>query len=138
MPLSHLCRRVFITLGVVCLVLTSLNCSRASETERAPGIGDIAFQNEAITVLRIHMAPHEKTPMHEIGSARLVIWLTDAHLKDIGPDGSATEYNRPAGSVDWITPHRHVGENLSDQDLDFLAIIPKAVSTSGAHQMSPP
>jgi hypothetical protein len=58
-------------------------------------------------------------------------------VKDIGPDRSATEYNGPAGSVDWITPRPHVGENLSDQGLDFLAIIPKAVSASGAHQMSP-
>jgi hypothetical protein len=102
-----------------------------------PGVGKIEFENESIVVLRMHMAPHEKTPMHDIASARLVIWLTDAHLKDTGSDGSLSEYNRPAGSIDWITPRRHMGENLSDQGLDFLAIIPKVISASSPHRMPP-
>jgi hypothetical protein len=97
--------------------------------------GKIEFENESLMAIRIHMAPHEKTPMHDIVSARLVVWLTDAHLKDIEPDGRVTEYNRPAGSMDWVTPRRHMGENVSDQSLEFLAIIPKSVtapSTQGA------
>jgi hypothetical protein len=95
-----------------------------------PGVEKIEFENESVTVLRMHMAPHEKTPMHDIVSARLVIWLTDVHLKDTGSDGNVSEYNRPAGSIDWIMPRRHMGENLSDQGLDFIAIIPKVVSAS--------
>jgi hypothetical protein len=102
-----------------------------------PGVGRIEFENESVTVLRVHMAPHEKTPMHDIVSARLVIWLTNAHLKDTGSDGSVSEYNRPAGSIDWVMPRRHMGENLSDQGLDFLAIIPKVVSASGPHGTLP-
>ncbi len=38
------------------------------------------FDSATMFVLRIRMAPHEKTAMHEL-SARLVIWLTDAHLR---------------------------------------------------------
>jgi hypothetical protein len=102
-----------------------------------PGVGKIEFENESVTVLRIHIAPHEKTPMHDIVSARLVIWLTDAHLKDTGSDGSVGEYNRPAGSIDWIMPRQHLGENLSDQGLDFLAIIPKVASALGPHGTLP-
>jgi hypothetical protein len=100
-------------------------------------VGRIEFENESVTVLRVHMAPHEKTPMHDIVSARLVIWLTNAHLKDTGSDGSVSEYNRPAGSIDWVMPRRHMGENLTDQGLDFLAIIPKVVSASGPHGTLP-
>src|ERR1700738_4029028 len=106
-------------------------------TQRPAGVGKIEFENESVTVLRMHMAPHEKTPMHDIVSARLVIWLTDVHLKDTGSDGAVSEYNRPAGSIDWIMPLRHMGENVSDQGLDFLAIIPKVVSASGPHGMLP-
>ena len=95
--------------------------------------GTLEFENDAIAVLRIRMAPHERTAMHDIPSARLVIWLTDTHLKDTGPDGTVTEYTRPAGSIDWITPRRHMGENLSDRELDFLAVIPKARAASGSH-----
>jgi hypothetical protein len=99
-------------------------------------MGKVEFENESMIVVRMHMAPGEKTPMHDIVSPRLVIGLTDAHLKDTGSDGSVSEYRRPAGSTDWITPRRHMGENMSDQSLDFLAVIPKAVA-AGAHGASP-
>jgi hypothetical protein len=102
-----------------------------------PEFGKIEFDNDQITVVRIHMAPHERTAMHDIASPRLVIWLTDAHLRDIGADGSVNEYNRPAGFSDWVTPRRHMAENLSDQGLDFLAVIPKAVSALGVHGLAP-
>jgi hypothetical protein len=99
------------------------------------GVGRIEFENDTIALLRIHMAPHEKTPMHDILSARLVIWLTDVHLRDTGADGTVIEYERPAGSFDWITPRRHMGENLSEQDLEFVAVIPKAAA-AGPHGKS--
>jgi len=114
-----------------------LTASAAPGLAQTPDFGSIELENEAITVIRMHMAPHERTPMHDIESARLVIWLTDVRLKDTGPDGRVSEYTRPAGSIDWITPRRHIGENLSDHGLDFLAIIPKAAAASGRHQGPP-
>jgi hypothetical protein len=128
--------KALITLGSMCLTLATLpSWAEAPDTtgQLIPQVGKIEFENASITVVRVHMAPHEKTPMHDIGSPRLVIWLTEAHLKDTGSDGSVSEYNRPAGSIDWITPRRHMGENLSDQGLDFLAIIPKALSPASSH-----
>jgi len=137
--MNHVHLRPFM-LGSMCLAL-AVSSSRSQVPDIAARpvlqVGKIEFENESIVVLRMHMAPHEKTPMHDVASARLVIWLTDAHLKDTGPDGSVSEYNRPAGSIDWITPRRHMGENLSDQGLDFLAIIPKAISPSNSHGVLP-
>jgi hypothetical protein len=90
------------------------------------------IDNATTTVLRIRLAPHEKTPMHDV-SARLVVWLTDAHLRDTAEDGTTIDYYRTAGAVDWISAHRHAGENLSDKPVEFLAILPKpAHSTSDA------
>ncbi len=86
----------------------------------------VEFENESIIVVRVRMAPHEKTPMHDITSARLVVWLTDVHLRDTHPDGSTNETNRRAGAVDWVEVRRHAGENLSHEPLEFLAIVPKA------------
>ena len=118
-----------IVIATMCLALAA-SPSECQAPDIAPqptaGVGKIEFENDSITVLRIHMAPHEKTPMHDITSPRLVIWLTDVHLKDTGSDGTVREYKRPAGSVDWIAPRQHMGENLSEQGLDFLAVIPKA------------
>ena len=97
----------------------------AAMPQPGPANAVVEFENESIVVVRIRMAPGEKTPMHDIASARLVVWLTDAHLRDTHPDGSANETHRHAGEVDWVGVQRHAGENLSHEPLEFLAIVPK-------------
>jgi hypothetical protein len=119
------------------LASTGALAAAHANAQPMPELGKIEFENDQLTVVRMHMAPHERTPMHDIPSARLVIWLTDAHLKDTGADGSVSEYKRLAGSSDWVTPRRHVGENLSNQDLDFLAVIPKPGSAPVVHTAPP-
>jgi hypothetical protein len=133
---NHLHLKASIVVGIVWLASSSAQ-TQIGATQPAPEFGKVEFENESITVIRMRMAPHEKTPMHDIISPRLVIWLTDARLRDTGPDGRVSEYNRPAGSIDWIAPRRHMGENLSDQGLDFLAIVPKAEAASSSHGESP-
>src|SRR5262249_28950940 len=60
----------------------------AASPQPGPANAVVEFENESIVVVRIRMAPGEKTPMHDITSARLVVWLTDAHLRDTHSDGS--------------------------------------------------
>jgi hypothetical protein len=127
--MRYLCHKVPILAGIVWLT-----SSAAPGFAQTPEFGRVEFENEAITVVRMHMAPHERTPMHDIVSPRLVIWLTDVRLRDTGADGLVSEYIRSAGSIDWVTPRRHMGENLSDHSLDFLTIIPKAAAASSPHQ----
>ena len=67
--------------------------------------------------------------MHDIASARLVVWLTDAHLRDTHADGHSEEIRRRPGDIDWGGVRRHAGENLSHEPLEFLAVVPK---TGGA------
>jgi hypothetical protein len=93
-----------------------------------PADAKVEFENDAMVVVRIRMAPHEKTPMHDIASARLVVWLTDAHLRDTQADGTVNEIRRQAGALDWVPVQRHAGENLSAQLLEFLAIVPKSAA----------
>ena len=99
-------------------------------SQHAPPSGPPQMQpeidNDAVLVLRIRLAPHEKTGMHDV-SARLVVWLTDAHIRDTKPDGTTSDYRRTAGTVEWVQAQRHAGENLSDNPIDFLAIIPRSV-----------
>src|SRR5262245_54808068 len=47
-----------------------------------PADAKVEFENDAVVVVRIRMAPHERTPMHDIAPARLVVWLTEVHLRD--------------------------------------------------------
>jgi hypothetical protein len=97
-----------------------------------PAGAKIEFENDAMVVVRIRMAPHEKTPMHDITSARLVVWLTNAELRDTQPDGTTNEIRRHAGELDWVPVQRHAGENLSDEPLEFLAILPKTTGAAAA------
>ena len=102
----------------------------AAMPQAGPANAVVEFENESIIVVRIRMAPGEKTPMHDITSARLVVWLTDVHLRDTHPDGSTNETHRRAGEIDWVGVQRHAGENLAHEPLEFLAIVPKAGATA--------
>jgi hypothetical protein len=101
----------------------------AAPAQAGPTNAVVEFENESIVVVRIRLAPHEKTPMHDIASARLVVWLTDAYLRDTHPDGRSDDIRRRAGDIDWVPIQRHAGENLAHQPLEFLAVVPK---TTGA------
>jgi hypothetical protein len=90
-----------------------------------PSAVAIEFENEVVLVLRVRMEPHEQTPMHDLVNARIVVWLTDTHLRDTTPDGRSNEIHRGAGAVDWVPPQRHAGENLGDMPIEWLAIVPK-------------
>jgi hypothetical protein len=97
----------------------------AAIPQPGPANAVVEFENESIVVVRIRMAPGEKTPMHDITSARLVVWLTDVYLRDTHADGSADDFRRRAGAIDWVPVQRHAGENLAHEPLEFLAIVPK-------------
>jgi quercetin dioxygenase-like cupin family protein len=97
----------------------------AAISQAGPANAVVEFENESIVVVRIRMAPGEKTPMHDIKSARLVVWLTDTHLRDMHADGSTDDIRRRAGDIDWVPVQRHAGENLAHEPLEFLAIVPK-------------
>jgi hypothetical protein len=100
--------------------------------QSGPANAMVELENDAVVVIRIRMAPYERTPMHDITSARLVVWLTDAHLRDTHPDGRSAEIRRRAGDIDWVPVQRHAGENLSHEPLEFLAIVPKKPGTAAA------
>src|SRR5262245_9373160 len=80
----------------------------------------VELDNPSMLVLRVVLAPHEKTGIHDV-SPRLIIWLTEAHLRDAMADGSVREYDRAPGTVEWVSAQRHAGENLSDKPVEFLA-----------------
>ena len=92
----------------------------------------LELQNEAVHVLRIRIAPREHIPMHEV-TPRVVVWLTDAQLRDTLADGTTRDMRAKAGQVEWVPAQRHAGENLGDRPVEFLAIIPKGTSSRAAH-----
>jgi hypothetical protein len=83
------------------------------------------FENELVQVVRIRIGPHEKLPMHDL-TPRAVVLLTDQNLKITFPDGETREEHHKAGETMWLSSQRHSGENLSDQPIEFVAIIPRS------------
>jgi quercetin dioxygenase-like cupin family protein len=78
------------------------------------------LENDTVQVLRIRLAPHQKIPAHDV-TPRVVVYLTDEHFRfDTG-----VEETHKAGDVVWLPQQRHGGENLSDQPVEFIAVIPK-------------
>jgi len=86
--------------------------------------GRLVFENEAVAVVRFAIAPHQRTPMHDL-TARVVVWLSDAHFVDRLPNGDSREEQRRAGDVEWVPARRHAGENLADTPMEFIAVVPK-------------
>jgi quercetin dioxygenase-like cupin family protein len=84
----------------------------------------VEMQNDKLTVLRIRIAPHERTPMHDV-TPRVVVWLTPAQLKDTAEDGTSKMLRRRPGESEWVPAQRHSGENLGNGPIEFLAIVPR-------------
>jgi hypothetical protein len=89
----------------------------------------LELDNESVTVLRIRIGAREKIPMHEV-TPRVAVWLTDAHLRMTDPDGTTKDQHIKAGQTGWVSGHRHAGENLADQPIEFIAVVPKASGKS--------
>ena len=94
------------------------------QDEAAGFAGRLVFENEAVAVVRFTIAPHQRTPMHDL-TARVVVWLSDAHFVDRLPNGDSREEQRRAGDVEWVPARRHAGENLADTPMEFIAVVPK-------------
>jgi hypothetical protein len=89
-----------------------------------PGDAELVLENGSVQVLRIRIAPHEKTPMHDV-TPRLVVWLKDAHFVDSFPDGTKREEVRKSGDAEWVPARRHAGENVADTPMEFIAVVLK-------------
>jgi hypothetical protein len=90
------------------------------------------LENESVQVIRIHIAPHAKTPMHDV-TPRVVLWMADAHFVDNFPDGTTREESRRAGDVEWVSARRHAGENIGETPMDFIAVVLKSAQAPERH-----
>src|SRR6266496_3588921 len=119
----------FSILALTLLMVGTANAQRSAHRTQqhhsqatAPEMA-IALDNEAVQVVRVHLDAHQKIPMHDL-TPRVVIWLTDAHLRATRPDGSVHDERGTPGQVDWVPAQRHAAENLDDHPVEFVAVIP--------------
>lgn len=100
-----------------------LLCNTVPALAGPPG-SQVVLDNPQILVFRFRIEAHGSIPMHEV-PPHLVVWMTDAALKVIRPDGSSEVLHFRAGDVQWVELGKHAGLNLGDAPIEFMAIEPK-------------
>ena len=94
----------------------------------------VEFENAQVRVLRWHMGPHEKVPMHE-HPAYVQISLTDQHIRLTLPDGKTNEVESKAGQTSWNGLQKHSAENLSDSASEAIQVELKGRAHAPAKKM---
>lgn len=112
-------RRAWLLTLLLCLIVMPLRAQDPVKVD--PKHYKVEIDNDQLRVLRIRVGPHEKTPMHE-HLARVVVFLTDHHIKTTSPDGKTEEHHGKAGQAMWSPAVKHAGENLSDKPFEILEI----------------
>jgi quercetin dioxygenase-like cupin family protein len=91
----------------------------------APKNYSVVFENAQVRVLRVVVAPGEKTPMHE-HPANVVVPLTDAAIRFTLPDGTTQEPKMPRGTPVWGPAGKHAGENVGKTKVEAIIVELKA------------
>ena len=98
--------------------------ARIEEPAVDPGYAvRVEFENEQIRVTHVHYAASAKSPMHS-NPGRAVIALTGSHLRVTDFGGTPRETERHPGEIYWGDSVTHSAENLTDEPLTFLCIVP--------------
>jgi beta-alanine degradation protein BauB len=88
----------------------------------APQNYKVEIDNPQVRVVRAGMRGKQQVPMHEHVPNRVVVFLTDAHLRVTDESGKSTELQAKAGEVRWSGAAKHREENLSEQPFEVIAV----------------
>jgi quercetin dioxygenase-like cupin family protein len=80
------------------------------------------FENDQVRVIRARFDAGYKTPVHEHVLPRVVVYLTDYHMKVLSSTGAASEPKGSAGDVAMPGPAKHEETNVSGQPFEVLVV----------------
>jgi hypothetical protein len=117
------------------LVLTSVAAAIVSvfaqdPVKVSPNHYRVEVENEFVRVLRSSGGAHARTSLHE-HPANVVIYLTDADVRVVGPDGVEKDSHRKRGDAIWNEPQKHERINLSDQPYELIQVELKGTMAKG-------
>ena len=81
----------------------------------------VEFENSEVRVLRIKVAPHEKSIMHQHPNA-VAIFLTDLNGKFTFPDGKTENVTSKTGEARWTPAITHQPENAGDKPFELILV----------------
>ena len=111
--------RTIVVLGA--LIATAGPALAQDAVKVAPKNYSIVFENAQVRVLRVVVAPGEKTPMHE-HPANVVIPLTDAAIRFTLADGKTQDAKMAHGTAVWGEAGKHAGENTGKAKVEAIIV----------------
>ena len=115
--------RFHATIRGVRLALTMLLlacCSSAGQ--QAQVTSKVEFENDRIVVMRVIIPPGFQSEMHPHAAASLELFLTDDHIKETLPDGSAKDWRARAGELACIEPVTHRIQNMRSEPTEIISV----------------
>jgi quercetin dioxygenase-like cupin family protein len=113
---------------IMSLVAVALGLTSAPALVRAqdpvkvdPKHYTVAFENDAVRVLRIHYAPGEKSVMHSHPDS-VVVFLADQKAKMTHPDGKTEEMSGKKGDAVFAPAGAHLPENIGTGPIDVVLV----------------
>jgi quercetin dioxygenase-like cupin family protein len=98
----------------------------------------LEVENKWVRVIREHMAPNEKMPMHQHPApGSVIVFLTDRHNQLTSPEGVAQELRNRAGDLMWSAPSTHRSENLTNAPFEAVQIEPRPAAQEPASTTAP-
>ena len=114
------------------LVISGPKLARSQDPERiAPDKYHEEFENQWVRVLRLKLAAHDNSPLHEQAES-IVVFLTPAHERFFSPGKPAEEITRKAGEAAHFDALERAEENLGDQPLESVIIELKPAAPTSA------
>jgi len=111
--------RTIVVLGA--LLATAGPALAQDAVKVAPKNYSVVFENDQVRVLRVVVAPGEKTPMHA-HPANVVIPLTDAAVRFTMTDGKTQDAKMVTGTPVWGEAGKHAGENVGKGKVEAIIV----------------
>ena len=85
----------------------------------------LELENDSVRVLRVTMAPGERSPMH-VHPAYTAVFLTDGKIRFALPGGKTAEHEVKRGGVAFAAAESHGPENIGSAPFELLVIEQKS------------
>ena len=99
--------------------------SSLDAVELDPDKFTVRFENKHVRVLEVRLEPGQSHAMHR-HPKHIIYTLTPYRVRDVYPDNSTEEMERPAAEILWGDELTHAAENIGDTPVHALIIELKA------------
>jgi quercetin dioxygenase-like cupin family protein len=82
----------------------------------------IEIDNNQVRVLRLRLKRGGRTPLHEEPFEQLLVPLTAARLKVVGPEGKAKTVAYKQAELQWLSPGKETDENVGGGPYEALIV----------------